>query len=42
MTLKDQKNNYNVKILKGHVHSTSVKNSEIILKDNHDPFSKST
>lgn len=40
MTLKDQKNHYNVKFLKGYGHSISVKNSKIILKDNHDPFSE--
>ena len=42
MTLKGQKNNHNVKFLKGYVHSISVKDSKIILKDNHDPFSEST
>jgi len=40
LTLKDHKNHYNVKFLKGYGHSISVKNSKIILKDNHDPFSK--
>lgn len=40
MTLKGQKNHYNVKFLKGYGHSISVKNSKIILKDNHDPFSE--
>lgn len=40
MTLKDQKNHFNVKFLKGYGHSISVKNSKIILKDNHDPFSE--
>ena len=42
MTLKNQKNHYNVKFLKGYGHSISVKNSKIILKDNHDPFSEPT
>lgn len=30
---------YNVKFLKGYGHSIAVKNSKLILKDNHDPFS---
>ncbi|AFS82633.1 CRISPR-associated endonuclease Cas1 [Candidatus Nitrosopumilus sediminis] len=42
MTLKNQKNHYNTKFLKGYGHSISVKNSKIILKDNHDPFSEPT
>lgn len=42
MTLKGRKNHYNIKFLKGYGHSISVKNSKIILKDNHDPFSKPT
>ncbi|MDH5463604.1 MAG: CRISPR-associated endonuclease Cas1 [Nitrosopumilus sp.] len=40
MTLRNQKNHYNVKFLKGYGHSISVKNSKIILKNNHDPFSE--
>jgi len=40
MTLKGQKNHYNVKFLKGYGHSISVKDSKIILKDCHDPFSE--
>jgi CRISPR-associated protein Cas1 len=40
MTLKGQQNHYNVKFLKGYGHSISVKNSKIILKDCHDPFSE--
>ena len=40
MTLKGKKNHYNVKFLKGYGHSVSVKNSKIILKDCHDPFSE--
>jgi len=40
MTLKGQKNHYNVKFLKGYGHSISVKNSKIVLKDCHDPFSE--
>lgn len=40
MTLKGQKNHYNVKFLRGYGHSISAKNSKIILKDNHDPFSE--
>jgi CRISPR-associated protein Cas1 len=42
MTLKGQKNHYNVKFLKGYGHSISVKDSKIILKDNHNPFSEPT
>ena len=42
MINKVQKNHYNVKFLKGYGHSISVKNSKIILKDGHDPFSEST
>ena len=34
-----KRNHYNVKFLKGYGHSISVKNSKIILKDCHDPFS---
>ncbi len=40
MTLKGQKNHYNGKFLKGYGHSISVKDSKIILKDCHDPFSE--
>jgi CRISPR-associated protein Cas1 len=40
MTLKGKRNHYNVKFLKGYGHSISVKDSKIILKDNHDPFSE--
>ena len=40
MTLKGKQNHYNVKFLKGYGHSISVKDSKIILKDNHDPFSE--
>jgi len=40
MTIKGQHNHYNVKFLKGYGHSISVKNSKIILKDCHDPFSE--
>lgn len=39
MTSKDHRNHYNVKFLKGYGHSISVKDSKLILKDNHDPFS---
>ncbi len=42
MTLSDKQNHYNVKFLKGYGHSISVKNSKIILKDCHDPFSEPT
>ncbi|HUT05657.1 MAG TPA: CRISPR-associated endonuclease Cas1 [Nitrosopumilaceae archaeon] len=42
MTLQNHKNHYNVKFLKGYGHSISVKNSKIILKDCHDPFSEPT
>lgn len=41
MTLKGHKSHFNVKFLKGYGHSITVKNSKIILKSNHDPFSKS-
>jgi len=34
------RNHYNIKFLKGYGHSISVKDSKIILKDCHDPFSK--
>ncbi len=40
MTLKGHSNHYNVKFLKGYGHSISVKDSKIILKDTHDPFSE--
>jgi CRISPR-associated protein Cas1 len=40
LTLKGHSNHYNVKFLKGYSHSISVKDSKIILKDNHDPFSE--
>lgn len=40
MTQKGKINHYNVKFLKGYGHSISVKNSKIILKSNHDPFSE--
>lgn len=40
MTLKNRKNHYNIKFLKGYGHSISIKNSKIILKSNHDPFTK--
>lgn len=40
MTLRGKQNHYNVKFLKGYGHSISVKDSKIILKDNHDPFSE--
>ena len=38
MTLKGHSNHYNVKFLKDYGHSISVKDSKIILKDNHDPL----
>jgi len=41
LTLKGQKNHYSIKFLKGYGHSISVKNSKIILKSCHDPFSPS-
>ena len=40
MTLQGQKKHYNVKFLKGYGFSISVKDSKIILKDCHDPFSE--
>ena len=40
MILAGKKNHYNVKFLKGYWHSISVKDSKIILKDCHDPFSE--
>lgn len=42
MTIKGHKSHHNIKFLKGYGHSISVKNSKIILKDNHDPFSEPT
>ncbi|NQV39267.1 MAG: hypothetical protein HQ505_01795 [Nitrosopumilus sp.] len=39
MTLKGHKPHFNVKFLKGYGHSISVKDSKLILKDCHDPFS---
>jgi len=41
MTLQNQKNHYNIKFLKGYGHSISIKDSKIILKDTHDPFTES-
>jgi CRISPR-associated protein Cas1 len=41
LTQSGQKNHYNIKFLKGFGHSISVKNSKIVLKSNHDPFSES-
>jgi len=38
MTLKDHKNHYNVKFLKGYGFSISVKDSKIVLKNTSDPF----
>jgi CRISPR-associated protein Cas1 len=38
MTLKDHKNHYNIKFLKGYGFSINVKDSKIILKNNYDPF----
>ena len=35
-----RKQHFHVKFLKGYGHSISVKNSKIILKDCHDPFSQ--
>ncbi|MCA9827120.1 MAG: CRISPR-associated endonuclease Cas1 [Nitrosopumilus sp.] len=40
MTLKGERNHYNVKFLKGYGHSIYVKNSKIVLKSNHDTFSE--
>lgn len=40
MTLKNHQTHYNVKFLKGYGHSIKVKDSKIVLTDNHDPFSK--
>jgi len=42
LTLKGHKAHFNVKFLKGYGHSISVKDSKIILKDCHDPFSQPT
>jgi len=42
LALKEKRNHYNVKFLKGYGFSINVKNSKIILKDNHDPFSEGT
>jgi len=38
MTLKGQRNHYNVKFLKGYGFSVTVKDNKIILKNNYDPF----
>ena len=40
LTLKGERNHYNVKFLKGYGHSIYVKNSKIVLKSNHDTFSE--
>jgi len=40
LTLKDHKPRFNVKFLKGYGFSINVKDSKIILKDCHDPFSE--
>lgn len=40
MTLLGQTNHYNVKFLSGYGHSVTVKDSKLILKDCHDPFSE--
>jgi len=40
MTNKGHKSHYNVKFLKGYGFSINVKDSKIILKDCHDPFSE--
>ena len=40
MPTKERRNHYNIKFLKGYGHSIKVKDSKIILTDNHDPFSK--
>ena len=40
MTRINHKNHYNVKFLKGYGHYIKVKNSKIVLTDNHNPFSK--
>ena len=40
MTLKNHKNHYNVKFLKGYGYSVTVKDSKIVLKNNYDPFSE--
>jgi len=40
LTLKGQKNHYNVKFLKGYGFSVSVKNNKLVLKNNYDPFSE--
>ncbi|MGY5148144.1 MAG: CRISPR-associated endonuclease Cas1 [Candidatus Nitrosopumilus sp. bin_7KS] len=39
LTSTGKKNHYNIKFLRGYGHSISVKNSKLILKDCHDPFS---
>lgn len=38
-TIKEKRNHYNIKFLKGYGHSISVKDSKIILKNCADPFS---
>ena len=40
MTLKNKRNHYNIKFLKGYGFSISVKDSKIVLKNCYDPFSK--
>ena len=40
MTLKNQKNHYSIKFLKGYGFSIKVKDSKIILTNNFDPFSE--
>jgi len=40
--IKKKRNHYNVKFLKGYDHPISVKDSKIILKNSHNPFSKPT
>ena len=40
MTLKEHKNHYNVKFLKGYGFSVNVKDNKIVLKNCYDPFSE--
>ena len=41
LTLKEKRNHYNIKFLKGYGFSINVKDSKIILKNKYDPFSES-
>ncbi|MGQ0638366.1 MAG: hypothetical protein ACT4N1_03260 [Nitrososphaerota archaeon] len=40
MTLRGEKNHYNVKFLKGYGFSVNVKDNKIVLKNVYDPFNE--